>query len=74
MKFERIGKGSVINTIEGYVVITGYNGDICYMENFEVDENGEVRKAGERRLTTKELGYVAKEVDGKNHNFIFEKK
>ena len=72
MKPERITKGTEISTIEGKIVATSYNGSIVYFDEYTLNEEGEYEYERERRLTLCEVGKVMKELDGMNHNVIWE--
>ena len=72
MKKETITKGTQISTLSGYMVATGYNGSIVYLDEYETDENGHEQKIGERRLTLSEICNEMHSVDGMNHKVIWE--
>lgn len=72
MTKELIRKGTEISTIEGYMTATGFNGNIVYFDAVVYDENGNIAEENERRLTLEEVGHIAKEVDGKNHKFVWD--
>ena len=72
MRKETITKGSEISTLAGYMVATGYNGSIVYLDEYETDEDGEAEKVGERMLTLDEIAHEMKNVDGMNHKVIWE--
>lgn len=66
-----IKKGATIDTIEGYAVITGMNaGGLVYLDNYEINEDGEEIPTGEIRWTLEEIRNAAKAVDGINHDTI----
>ena len=67
-----IRKGDEIATQEGYLIVTGYNGSLVYTDSYEIDEDGEGVKVGERNLTPEEIGHLLKEVDRCNHKVIYE--
>jgi hypothetical protein len=71
---EQIRKGTQINTIEGYFVVTGYNGHIVYCDEYTTSEEDldTFEKAGERRLTLQEIAHEMKKVDGRNHHVTWE--
>ena len=72
MRKETITKGTQISTLSGYMVATGFNGSIVYLDEYETDEDGEAEKVGDRMLTLAEIGHEMKSVDGMNHNVIWE--
>ena len=72
MRNETITNGTEIKTIAGYMIATGYNGSIVYLDEYETNEAGEAEKVGERRLTLAEIGDAMKEVDGQNHKVIWQ--
>lgn len=59
--------GDIINTLEGYEKVTGYNGDVVYTDSYEINEDGEYEKTSERMLTLNEIAHLMKEADGHNH-------
>ena len=67
-----ITKGSKIDTLAGYELVTNYNGSIVYTDSYEIDFNEELQKVGERMLTLEEIGHIMKEVDGCNHKVRYE--
>ena len=71
MRNETITKGTQISTLSGYMVATGYNGSIVYLDEYETDDDGHEQKIGERRLTLSEIGCEMQRVDGMNHNVIW---
>ena len=72
MRKETITKGTQISTLSGYMVATGFNGTIVYLDEYETDEDGQEQKIGERRLTLSEIAQEMKSVDGMNHKVILE--
>ena len=72
MRKETITKGTQISTLSGYMVATGFNGTIVYLDEYETDEDGQEQKIGERRLTLSEIAQEMKSVDGMNHKVIWE--
>lgn len=66
-----IGKGSKIDTISGYIIVTGYNGSIVDCDEYVINDNGEPKKTDERRLTLFEIGHLMKEVDGLNYRIFW---
>ena len=74
MKKHYIKKGDTINTMAGYEVVTGYNGSIVYTDSYEIGEDEEPEKVGERRLTLEEIGHIMREVDGLNHKVFYEER
>ncbi len=72
MKIEHITKGSIIDTFFGTIEVTGYNGSIVYGIEREYDEEGNVEREEETRLTLNEIGHMMKEVDGRNHKVWYD--
>ena len=72
MKIEYIKKGSIIDTLFGTIEVTGYNGSIVYGIEREYDEEGNVEREEETRLTLNEIGHLMKEVDGRNHKVWYD--
>lgn len=72
MRKETITKGSEISTLSGHMVVTGFNGSIVYLDEYETDKDGHEQKIGERRLTLAETGQEMKKVDGQNHKVTWE--
>lgn len=56
--------GDTVNTLAGWLVITGFNGSIAYCDEFEDGEETSV----ETMLTPEEIGHRMRELDGKNHH------
>lgn len=61
-----------IATVSGELVVTGFNGSIVDCEEYEINENDELIKIDDRRLTLNELGHIMKDLDGQNHTVIWE--
>lgn len=63
-------KGTVVNTVEGYLVADSKNnGGLIYFDEYTIDEDGnEVKEERQRALTRNEVADIMKEVDGKNHH------
>lgn len=74
MRTQYITKGDTINTMAGYEVVKGYNGSIVDTDSYEIGEDGEPEKVGERRLTLEEIGHIMREVDGLNHKVFYEER
>lgn len=82
MKIETIKKGDVINTIEGFLIIDGFNGHIVtvqehtmdYAENEDgsLDYDNAIEKAEKRYLTLNEIALMMRENDGFNHKVVWE--
>lgn len=72
MKREIITKGTRLDTIYGYEVVTGYNGSVVYTDTYEVLEGEEPYKIRESMLTYSDINARLKEVDGLNHNVRYE--
>lgn len=67
--------GTRISTVTGCDIVTGYNGSIVYLDEYEPDFDNnpdDLIKTGERMLTLYEIGLLMKELDGHNHNVTFE--
>ena len=73
-KYEHIGKGTEITTMEGKIVADSYNGSIVYFDEFLYNEETEEDDIpnGTRMLTLYEAGKIMKESDGRNHNVTWE--
>lgn len=72
MRIEIIRKGTRIETIDGYEIVTGFNGSIVYTDSYKVGNNDEVYLDGEGRLTYSDIEHLMKEVDGLNHKVRYE--
>lgn len=73
MRNKKIKVGSEIDTVTGKLVVTGWNGHIAFVDEYEFDyDTEEEKKTCERMLTLSEIGKEMKEVDGLNHNVIWE--
>lgn len=82
---KRITKGTRIDTPVGYMIATGFNGSLVYLDVYEPemieDERGNfvdapgsgMVKVGDRRLTLGEVAEMMKEVDGQNHKVVWQK-
>lgn len=68
---ESIKKGSIVNTLTGYMIVTGYNGHIVYVDQYVVDECSNL-PAGDMRYTLDEIGHLLKECDGRTHRVVWE--
>lgn len=64
-RYEYLKKGSEVMTIDGILTIHGYNGSGLYTVE---TEDGELIN-----YTRGDLEHAAKDWDGKNHNFLFQK-
>lgn len=71
-RFNRITEGSIIDTVDGYLKVTGYNGSIVYADEIIIGLDGSENPAGERRLTLQEIAKIMKEVDGINRDLIYD--
>lgn len=60
--------GDTVNTLVGWLVITGFNGSIAYCDEFE---DGEEIPEG-LMLTPEEIGHKMREIDGENHHIAIE--
>lgn len=77
-----IKKGTQIDTIYGYEIVTYFNGSIVYTDSYRnpldeceytiEDDPGEYVKTGESMFTLDEIGNLMKEVDGRNHKVSFQ--
>lgn len=68
-----IGKKDMINTLEGYLLVTDYNGSIVYVDEYHVcGEHDELELIGGRMYTLSEIGHMMKEVDGLNHTVTWD--
>lgn len=73
MKADIIRKGTRIDTIDGYEIVTGFNGSIVYTDSYQLNDEGtDVYLAGEGRLTISDIEHKMKEVDGLNHSVRYE--
>lgn len=71
--YEHITNGSRIETISGYYIVTGWNGSIVYLDEYEPNDlDTDCIKTGESRLTLSELERVMKDFDGNNHSLVFD--
>ena len=68
---ESIKKGSLVTTMTGYMIVTGYNGHIVYVNQYVVDESSDLPE-GEFRYTLGEIGHMMKECDGRNRRVVWE--
>jgi len=72
MKRETITTGTEISSLEGKLVITGYNGHIVYVDEYTLLDEGEYKFNTKRMLTLNEIAHEMKEVDGLNYKVIWE--
>lgn len=72
MKREIITKGTKIDTIYGYEIVTGYNGSVVYTDTYEILDDEEPYKLRESMLTYSDINARMKEVDGRNHSVRYE--
>lgn len=73
-RFEHVTVGTEVVTEYGKLVLKGYNGSLLYADRYEYDESDEPELVyvREDRLTKSELAQDMKEVDGLNHNLIWD--
>ena len=70
--YEVLRKGDQINTLDGYLTITGSNGSgIIWFTRTREDEDGN-EETTEETATLYDLQCEAKDFDGKNHKYIYE--
>ena len=78
---DHITKGTEITTVDGYLIITGYNGSIVYADHHtqtwpedatEFTDDNAIDVVFEDRYTLSEIAGLMKEVDGKNHRVIYD--
>lgn len=73
MKKEIITKGTEITTINGKLVVTGFNGSIVYFDELIYNEEADVYEfERERMLTLVEVAEEMKKLDGCNHKCVWE--
>ena len=82
MKMEIIKKGDIINTVEGFLVVNGFNGHIVTVQEHTMDyaenEDGSlnyddsIEKVKKRYLTLNEIALMMRENDGFNHKVVWE--
>ena len=72
-RFEHITKGTRIDTLAGYIILKDRNdGGLYDADEYTINENDEAEFSGAVRLTKAEIERTMKEMDGKNHNVIWE--
>lgn len=80
MKYEYLRKGDTIETFYGRYVIEGFHGKYNSAQHLDttfipyIDDDNEDCTEGKpesRLMTNYELGDYAKEMDGRNHNYLF---
>lgn len=70
MKYE-IYTGAEINTLGGYLKVTGQNGHAADCDEYEFDENGNETFVGERRLTASDIAQTLRQFDGGIYTVVF---
>lgn len=74
-RFEHVTVGTKINTEDGMILLKGYNGSLLYADKYEYDESYDTKLVlvdDFYRLTKSELAHYMKEVDGLNHDLIWD--
>lgn len=74
MRKDKIYEGATIDTLTGSLKVKFYNGSIVDLDEYTIDDNDNLVKTGETRLTLEEIGHVMKELDGLNHKVEYIKK
>lgn len=69
---ETIRLNDEIQTLEGHLVVGHYSNGTVECQEFTIDENEEETLNGTRILTLHELAGIMKEVDGHNHDLVYE--
>lgn len=62
--------GSTVLADGYHMIVTGYNGSIVYLDEYDDD----FHKTGERMLTLNEIAHVMHQYYGKNFNVIWKDK
>lgn len=62
-----IHKGSKIDTLSGYLVVNGYNGNIFYTDEYIADSDGNPEMVEKLMLTASDIQRAMKQLDGRNH-------
>lgn len=69
--YNHINIGDEIPILVGCLKVTYYNGEIFYVGEYEVDEDGNEIYVSPRMLTPAEIANLMQEVDGKTHIVMF---
>lgn len=67
MRYEHISEGAQIDFLGGTFTAENFNGSIVYGTLTDWDEG-----TTEERYTLEEIGHYAKELDGRNHRFVWD--
>lgn len=71
MRTTYIKPGDRIDTLEGFLIVDGFNGHIVYCREYTTPTE-DFTMITDRPLTLRELGQAMKDVDGLNHNVRWE--
>lgn len=74
MRKDKIYEGATIDTLTGNLKVKFYNGSIVDLDEYTIDDDDNLVKTGETRLTLEEIGHVMKELDGMNHKVEYIRK
>lgn len=64
--------GDSVDTLFGELIMTSWNGSIAWFDEYEINDDDELERIGERVLTKEEIAHVMHEYDGKNHRMSIE--
>ena len=67
--------GSIIDTLDGYIIITSINeAGLAWADEYIVDGDDEAKKTDTvLKLTAQDIARRMRELDGKNHTVIMER-